>query len=135
MLLPTTRNPARAVSPVSGVKVASLLTRMTTPYGAARWAPYMPVWAVNDSFVTALYRGRYKVAGTTTYLGTPVARDVYLYLQRAPTFCLLAMKSDATTGAFAFEELPPGKYLVVGIDPTQGGNDGVIHTWIDAVPM
>lgn len=84
--------------------------------------------------VQAGHGGNFKIAGTTLLSGVPTSKRVFLYPENTPTLCIASTMSGSG-GAFVFNNLAPGKYFVIGLDPNSGGTDGAIHTWITAIPM
>jgi len=76
--------------------------------------------------------GLYKIAGSTTSLGDPVARRVRLYHQQdGRIYREMYTQKD---GLFEFRNLAIGPWTVVGIDDT-GTQNGVIYSHVNAVPM
>lgn len=80
------------------------------------------------------FSGNYKVAGTTTDNGVPVARWVYLFPQAAPSLLIASAFTPASTGAFLFTGLAAGNYIVMGVDPS-GTNNAVVYDFVAAVSM
>lgn len=79
------------------------------------------------------WSGRYKLAGTTTDAGTPVSRRVLV----SPMYSIQIIRdtySDASSGAWEFIGLAPGKYLIIGID-VSGEHNAVVFSHVDAVAM
>lgn len=76
--------------------------------------------------------GMYKLAGSTTSLGSPVARRVRLYYQADGR--IYAEQYTREDGLFEFKNLDVGPWTVVGIDDT-GTQNGVIFSHVNAVPM
>ena len=79
------------------------------------------------------FGGAFKVAGTTTDSGVPVARRVLVLPHYAPNV-IRDITSSAATGIWSADDLAPGKYLVIGMDMT-GARNSVTYDFIDAVPM
>lgn len=82
------------------------------------------------------FSGTYKVAGTVTESGTVPnsSRHVFLVPRSTPSLVIADATTEPSVGTFSFEGLAPGKYIVWAINP-DGSEDGVIHDFIDAVPM
>ncbi len=77
------------------------------------------------------YSGLYKIAGTTTLDGDPVAgRRVYLFPHNI-NLCVGGVYS-AANGTFLFDGIALGKYTVWGID-VDGETNGVIWDYADSV--
>ena len=80
--------------------------------------------------------GRYRITGTTRNTGTPdtpVHRRVRLHDQPSGR-AIREVWSDATTGAYTFERVLPGRYYVVGFDHT-GQFAGVMENDVQPEPM
>jgi hypothetical protein len=86
--------------------------------------------------VDALSAGDLIISGTTKNTGTPetpVRRRVRLHDQ--PTGRLLReVWSDATTGAYSFDNIRQGTYYITAFDHT-GSFSGVIETDVTPEPM
>lgn len=78
------------------------------------------------------FGGEYMLAGATTVLNNPAAKHVRLYDQL--TGALVREQYTGDDGRFEFRNLSKGPWTVVGIDDTKTYN-GVIYTYVDAVPM
>jgi hypothetical protein len=78
------------------------------------------------------FSGSYYLRGSTTALGTPVARRVYLYDDR--TGWLVRVYHTGETGEFVIDNISEGPWTVVGYDPTLEQNS-VIYSHILAEPM
>lgn len=76
--------------------------------------------------------GGYKIDGTTTQLGVPLARTVNLYEQKSGL--LVDVINTDKTGAFSFKELVAGTYSVVGVN-AEGNQNSVIYAHVEAIPM
>jgi hypothetical protein len=86
-----------------------------------------------NGFTRTQFKGStYKVQGTTTQLGVPTARKVWL-VDQASGLLVDSVATDST-GAFVFNEILPGTYSVIGVNPT-GVQNSVIYAHIAAVPM
>lgn len=79
-----------------------------------------------------VHGGLFKIAGTATSLGFPVARRVRLYYQMDGR--IYAEQYTREDGLFEFKNLDVGPWTVVGIDDTSAQN-GVIFSHVNAVPM
>lgn len=88
-------------------------------------------------FVSSVHAGRYRIPpGTVKKTGMPdqpVRRRVRLVEQRTGVL-IRETWSDAQTGAYLFDRIAPGLYVVYAIDHT-GEYGGVIETDIVAEPM
>lgn len=79
-----------------------------------------------------VHGGMFKLLGSTTSLGLPVARRVRLYHQAdGRLYREQITKSD---GIFEFRNIDAGPWKVVGLDDT-GAQNGVIFSHVVAVPM
>lgn len=79
-----------------------------------------------------VHGGMFKIVGTATSLGYPVARRVRLYYQADGR--IYAEQYTREDGLFEFNNLDVGPWTVVGIDDT-GTQNGVIFSHVNAVPM
>lgn len=77
------------------------------------------------------YNGLYKVAGTTLRNGVAVAGRRVLLMPLNTLLFLTGCYSNAS-GAFLFDGLAPGKYLVLGVDPTSADN-AVVYDAVSSV--
>lgn len=80
--------------------------------------------------------GAYRITGTTKNTGTPdtpVRRRVRLHDQ-ASGRPMCEVWSDATTGAYSFDNISLGTYYVTAFDHT-GAYSGVIETDLTPEPM
>jgi hypothetical protein len=82
------------------------------------------------------YAGAYRIAGVCQQAGTLalLQRLVLLSPQGVPALVIAAVYSDPVTGAFAFNNIAPGRYIVEGVD-TGGVQDVVVHALVTAVAM
>lgn len=97
-------------------------------FASARGGIGVARWRASD------FWGNYKIAGTTQLSGVPVARWVYVYPQTAPSACVAAVYTDPATGAFEFDNLGAGNYIVLGVDPL-GNQNAVVYDFVAAAPM
>lgn len=98
----------------------------STPEGKAKYEGLGQFWHDN------CHGGLYKIAGSTTSLGDPVARRVRLYYQGDGR--IVGEQYTKPDGLFEFRNLAIGPWTVVGIDDT-GAQNGVIYSHVNAVPM
>jgi hypothetical protein len=87
--------------------------------------------------VNIVFDGAYRIAGTTKNAGTPETpigpRRVRLHDQLSGAL-VREVWSDATTGAYSFDNIRQGTFYVTAFDHT-GSYGGVIETDVTPEPM
>ncbi len=79
-----------------------------------------------------IYSGWYKITGTATLNGNPVAAH-RIFLTPHNIALFVAGACTGSDGVFLFDGLAPGKYTIYGIDQ-DGTTNGVIWDYVDSVP-
>jgi len=104
-----------------------------SPLSSAQGARLVQVYQAAPFIAFGSVRS-YKVEGQTQLAGVPFPALVTLYQQAAPSAVFANAYTDAS-GNYSFELLPPGRYIVLGIDANTLTYNGVVYAMVDAVPM
>ena len=98
-----------------------ILARPAVIAGYVAPGPVVGALDVAPSPVDIRWSGQYRITGTTKNKATPsdvaVSRRVRLHDQKSGEI-VRQVWSDAATGAYSFDHIPPGVYYVVSFDHT-----------------